>query len=136
MKYFFVRHGPTEVGFSDDGSKFLNLEVSEFQKFVEGWGFQHKTSSPRYPQSKGFVEAAAGIIKQSLKKTGESYVALQTYHSTPLNNGYSPSVLLMEGRLRTSLPAADSALQPKQVDKDQINLWEECSRKQQKCNYD
>lgn len=82
------------------------------------------------------MEVAVGIIKPSLKKTGDSYLALQAYRSTPLGNGYSPAELLMGRRLRTSLPTADSLLQPSQVDKEALNLWEERRIMNQKRNYD
>lgn len=136
LKSFFARHGTPEVVFSDNGPQFRKIQGSEFQKFAESWGFEHRTSSPRYPQSNGFVEVAVGIIKRSLKKTGDSYVALQAYRSTPLGNGYSPAELLMGRRLRTSLPTADSLLQPRHVDKESLDLWEERRIMNQKRNYD
>lgn len=136
LKSFFARHGTPEVVFTDNGPQFRKIQGSEFQKFAESWGFEHRTSSPRYPQSKGFVEVAVGIIKRSLKKTGDSYVPLQAYRSTPLGNGYSPAELLMGRRLRISLPTADSLLQPSQVNKEALNLWEERRIMNQKRNYD
>lgn len=108
---------------------------SEFHRFAREWGFEHRTSSPRYPQSNGFVEGAVGIIKKSLKKTSDSYIALQSYRATPLGNGYSPAELLMGRKLRTSLPSAPSTLEPKLVNTQELKRWER-RRTQQKSNYD
>ena len=40
----------------------------------------------------------------------DSYKALIVYHSTPLQNDYSPSELLMNRKLRTPLPIIESQL--------------------------
>ena len=59
--------------------------------------FDHVTSSPPvYPQANGEAERAMKTIKQLLEKNSDPYLALLAYHSTPLENGYSPSELLME----------------------------------------
>ena len=53
MKSIFARHGISEVVRSDNGPQF---SAEEFTKFANCFGFQHVTSSPRYPQSNGQVE--------------------------------------------------------------------------------
>ena len=63
MKSIFARHGIPEVLMSDNGPH--NYVFAEFPK---NYGFNHITSSPRYPQSNGEAEWAAKTIKQLLKK--------------------------------------------------------------------
>ncbi|GAB6024378.1 hypothetical protein CHUAL_009544 [Chamberlinius hualienensis] len=55
--------------------------------------FTHCTSSPIFPQSKGFVEAAVKI-KEILWKVEDGYKAFQL--ATPLSNDFSPAELLLE----------------------------------------
>lgn len=136
VKSIFARHGTPETVFSDNGPQFKKLDGSAFRQFAEEWGFEHVTSSPRFPQSNGFVEAAVRIIKKSLQKTGDSYVALQAYRATPLANGFSPAELLMGRRLRTSVPAVSSSLDPAVVDNTALRAWELRRAAQQKRNHD
>ena len=55
MKRVFSRHGIPDIVFSDNGPQF---DSNEFRDFAADWGFQHITSSPKYPQSNGEVERA------------------------------------------------------------------------------
>ena len=47
-----------------------------------------------------------------VKKSDNPYIALMIYLSTPLHNGFSPSVLLMNRKLCTTLSILESQLQP------------------------
>lgn len=136
LKSIFARHGTPETVFSDNGPQFQKIDSSEFFKFSQDWGFHHKTSSPKFPQSNGFVESAVKIIKRSMKKTDDAYRALQSYRATPLENGYSPAELLMGRRIRTSLPTVGSRLNPKTPDPDLLKNWEQQSRDKEKMNFD
>ena len=51
--------------------------------------------------------------KSSQKKNDDPYLALLTYRSTPLENGYSPAELLMGRKLRTTIPVVPTQLLPK-----------------------
>ncbi|UYV67056.1 hypothetical protein LAZ67_4003775 [Cordylochernes scorpioides] len=105
LKSIFARHGTPETVRSDNGPQFQKVLGSEFgSRFSKEWSFKHITSSPRFPQSNGFVEAIIKNIKQSLKKEEDCYLTLQAYRTMPLENGYSPAELLMGRRLRTSGP--------------------------------
>ncbi|XP_064468672.1 uncharacterized protein K02A2.6-like [Ornithodoros turicata] len=136
LKSIFARHGTPEVLISDNEPQFRRLVGSDFATFAKEWSFEHRTSSPRFPQSNGFVEAAVRVIKLSLKKSDDAYKALQSYRATPLGNGFSPAELLMGRRLRTSLPTAASLLSPKTPDRNQLRQWEERRIEMQKRNYD
>ena len=136
IKSIFARHGIPEVVISDNGPQFLPLFTSAFGKFAEEWNFQHVTSSPKYAQSNGFVEAAVKIIKRSLKKEGDSYIALLSYRSTPLENGFSPAELLFGRRLRSRLPVISSQLQPQIVNQRNLSKIENNQKMKQKKMYD
>ena len=53
LKSCFAQHGTPEVLRSDNGQQFNSSEIKEFTK---QWCIDHRTSSPKYPQSNGEVE--------------------------------------------------------------------------------
>ena len=83
--------------FSDNCPQFLSCE---FKQFAKDYGFEHITSSPHYPQSKGEVELAVQTLKAILNKMNDEYLGLLSYRNTPLKNGYSPAQLNMGRRLK------------------------------------
>ena len=52
FKVQFARHGIPEVLISNNGPEF---DIQEFKNFSTDWQFEHRTSSPRYPQANGKV---------------------------------------------------------------------------------
>lgn len=136
LKSIFARHGTPEIVYSDNGPQFQRLVNSEFTQFARDWKFHHITSSPKFAQSNGFVEAGVKKIKASWKKTDDAYRALQAYRATPLVNGFSPAELLMGRRIRTSLPIANHLLEPKTDDHTELREWEEKNKLTQKTNFD
>ena len=88
MKSLVARHGVPESLTSDNGPQYA---ADQFKSFAKEYGFTHLTSSPRYPQGNGFAERAVRTVKSLLTKSNDPYVALMSYRSTPLENGYSPS---------------------------------------------
>ena len=92
------------MGPSTEQIPFVNLPPS--------MAFVHTTSSPRYPEANGEVERAVRTAKSLLRKNDDIYSALLTYRSNPLQNGLSPSELLMGRRLRTQLPIHPNNLYP------------------------
>ena len=46
----------------------IDYSSYEFKKFSKSWDFIHKTSSPKFPQSSGFVERTIQTIKETLRK--------------------------------------------------------------------
>ena len=82
---------------SDNGPQYAS---QEFSTFADSYGFQHTTSSPRYPQSNGQAERAVKTVKQMLKQSGDPYLALLNYRATPLPwCKRSPAELLMGRRM-------------------------------------
>jgi len=131
-KSIFARHGIPETVMSDNGPQFEPVRTSKFSEFAVEYGFRHITSSPRFPQSNGFVEATVKIVKQHLKKNNDAYKALLEYRATPLSNGYSPADML----LRLLLPMPQGKLKPKSVNLEDLLPKEETRRMKQKSNYD
>ena len=106
LKSIFARHGIAQILVSDNGPQYSS---SSFQEFAKKYGFQHTTSSPRYPQANGEAERAVKTVKRLLKSE-DPYLALLSYRSTPLKIGFSPAELLMGRNLRTTLPTTDRQL--------------------------
>ncbi len=132
-KSLFARHGIPEEVFSDNGPCYSG---ESFAQFSDDYGFTHKTSSPRYPQSNGLAERTVQTVKNLLQKADDPYLALLQYRATPLQNGYSPSELLMGRKLRTNVPIAVSNLDPKWPYLDTVKNREGIIRKKQAKNYD
>lgn len=115
---------------SDNGPQFSS---ERYSKFAEKYHFQHVTSSPYFPQSNGEAERAVGTIKRMLNKEKYLYLA---YRSTPLQNGYCPSELLMSRKYRTTVPIAREQRSPKVPDMGLVKSKDKTCKKTQKQNYD
>ena len=133
MKSIFARHGIPQKVMSDNGPQFAS---SLFKGFAIDYGFTHHTSSPRYPQANGEAERAVKTIKALLKNADDPYLALLAYRATPLQNGYSPSELLMNRKLRTTVPMVPNQMQPSLPDYNLLQKKEKVSREHQKLNFD
>jgi hypothetical protein len=112
LKELFSTHRIPDIVISDNGPQFASETFSDFAKT---YGFTHNTSSPRYPQANGESERAVRTAKEILKKNQDPYLALLSYHSTPLQNGLSPSQLLMGRQLKTQLPVHLVNLKPRDL---------------------
>ena len=111
MKSIFARHGIPQVVRSDNGPQF---SAEEFTKFSNSFGFQHVTSSPRYPQSNGQVERMVQTMKKMIQKSDDPYLAIMSYRATPHPwCDLSPAELLMGRRMRTTIPQTKELLTPK-----------------------
>ena len=60
-KSILARFGIRKTVVSDNGPQYSS---HQYKTFAKEWGFQHDTSSPRYPKSKGFVERAIQTVKK------------------------------------------------------------------------
>lgn len=105
MKSIFARHGIPLVVVSDNGPCYNS---KEFHDFAAHYYFKHVTSSPHHAQSNRKAEKGVHIVKQLLKKASDGksdpYLALLSYRATPLEHGASPAELLMNRKIRTTLP--------------------------------
>lgn len=112
LKCIFARYGVPKYLICDN-NPFNSFKV---RKFAKDWDFEHKFSSPRFPQSNGMAERAVGIVKNILRKTNDINVGLMEYRNTPLSDlNLSPAQLMFNRRLKTKLPMTDKLL------KTQIN---------------
>ena len=131
MKELFSTHGIPDIIVSDNGPQFSS---DAFRLFATEYDFVHVTSSPKYPRANGEVERSVLMVKALLRKNEDPYQALLAYRSTPLQNGFSPSELLMGRRLRTKVPAAmPSVLKPnvQDTERQRVQLREDDYRSKQ-----
>ena len=129
----FARHGIPEIVVSDNGPQF---SAELYATFAKDYGFEHVTSSPYYPQGNGEAERAVKTIKGLLRKSGDPYLSLLAYRSTPLENGYSPAQLLMSRNLRTTLPTTREQRCPKVVNPLDLEERDDRLKDRQKRNFD
>ena len=101
LKSIFSRHGLPQVVVSDNGPQHSSTVFIEFAILHS---FTHITSSPHIPQANRTAEHAVHTVKPLLSKSNDLYVATLAYHSTPLEDGYSPAQLLRGKQLRTLVP--------------------------------
>ena len=133
VKKVFSRHGICDVLFTDNGPQFAS---AEFKAFANDWGFEHITSSPRYPQANGEAERAVQNIKSILNKCKDEYAALLNYRNTPLQNGFSPAQLSMGRRLKTRVPCNPEDLKPQTPDQTILRRKEKAYRDRMRYDYD
>jgi transposase InsO family protein len=133
MKKTFARHGIPVTCVSDNGPCYAS---QQFKAFAESYGFNHITSSPRFPQANGEAESAVRIAKNLLKKANDPHLALLSHRSSPLQHGYSPAQLLMSRQLRSTLPTTTSFLHPQLPDYQALRAADDNIKQHQKVNYD
>ena len=133
LSEIFSTHGIPDTVISDNGPQYASWQ---FRKFAEDWGFTHVTSSPLHPQANGEVERAIQTTKNILKKNSNMYLGLLAYRSAPLQNGATPSEILMGRKIRTKLPTVPANLLPKPIDNEELIRKEEMYRENYKRNYD
>ena len=78
----------------------------------------HITSSPRYPQSNGFIERMVQTVKIILEKAKQSrmdyQMALLNLRTTPLDSQFpSPAEILHSRKIRTKIPTLLNTNNPK-----------------------
>lgn len=117
LESILARHGKPNIVKTDNGPQFKS---PDFRKLAKDWEFVHITSSPRFPQSNGFAESMVKVAKSLLKKNENLHQALLEYRSTPLANGFSPSELLMNRKLRSSVPIIESKLLPRKQNMNEL----------------
>ena len=111
----YARYGVPDTLVTDNGPQFAS---AEFARFARTWGFEHITSSPRYPQSNGKAENAVKTLKRlflKCKEAGQSeFLALLDWRNTPSEGvGTSPAQRFLGRRCKTLLPVTGSLLEPR-----------------------
>ena len=133
LKSVFSRHGIPEIVRSDNGPQYSS---AEFMSFASSYGFQHLTSSPKFPQSNGQAERAVQTIRNLLKKLDDLYTSLLSYRATPLSwCDLSPAEFSM-GRLQTSVPLTDKMLIPQWIYLETFRELDKKQKAKQKENFD
>lgn len=118
LKSWFATHGIPAKLESDNGPQYASME---FRRFASDWGFQHSTSSPKYPKSNGLAERFVQTAKQLLRKCtadkSDVKMALLVYRNTPRSDALgSPSQRLMSRATRSIIPVDEQQLKPKVID--------------------
>jgi transposase InsO family protein len=122
----FSRYGIPDQLVGDNGPQFISADFSEFYKNIGSL-----TSHAHYPHANGEAERAVQTVKDLLTKAKDPYKALMNYRNTPLEGiNQSPGQLMMERRLKTSLPTAAPLLKSRASEEVQQIL------KKQKQYYD
>ena len=106
LKQVFSEYGVPQTVMTDNGPPFSS---KEFAAFANQYCFDHVTSSPRYPQSNGFIERMVQTVKQSMRKCAaaghDPNLAMLVYRATPLTTSIpSPGELLNGRKYRALLP--------------------------------
>lgn len=109
MKTYFATFGICSELRTDNGGQF---DSYRFQQFTKDYNFVHNSNSPKFSQSNGAVEASVKVAKSLLEKNGDHYQeAVLCYRSTPLENGFCPSELMMGRKFKTQLPMLPKKLE-------------------------
>ena len=134
LRAIFSRHGIPEVLRCDNGPQYSSTEM---EQFALQYGFKLITSSPKYPQSNGFIERMVKTVKQLLSQASDPTLALLSYRSTPLPwCRHSPSELSMGRCLRTRLPQTKEHFIPNWNYLTAFRKQEEVHKKKQRQAYD
>jgi len=114
----FCRTAVPDMVWSDGGPQFTS---KYFNNFAKHWGFEHKKSSPHYPQSNGKIEATIKSMKKIIasswgKRSMNVSVmcrALLQYRNTPSHkDGQSPAQKLFGRPIQDTLPAHRRSFAP------------------------
>ncbi|XP_062621197.1 uncharacterized protein K02A2.6-like [Saccostrea cucullata] len=140
LKSIFARHGIPQYVRSDCGPQYTSAEFNMFKKFAEEWGFTHQKSSPNYQQSNGlaerFVQSAKNMLNKAHKEGKDPYLSMLAYRNTPIEDVGSPAQLLMNRRLRSTIPATNKILRPRCVNLKTTREKIQNSKQKQKFYYD
>lgn len=118
LKEIFAEQGTPERLMSDNGPQYSSAIFADFAK---EWNFHHVTSSPRYPQSNGFIERQVQTVKDAMVKAkkGNTDVnkALQCLRATPVDSHLpSPAELLLGRKIQTNIPTRSTNQSPHKDD--------------------
>ena len=112
LKQVFSEYGVPQTIMTDNGPSFSS---KEFAVFANQYHFDHTTSSPRYPQSNGFIERMVQTVKQSMRKCAtaghDPNLAMLIYRATLLITSIPSPAELLNGRKYRALFPGRSPIQ-------------------------
>ena len=111
LQLMCARYGVMETLVCDN-----QFDCGAVNAFARDYGITVVTSSPRMPSANGAAERAVQTFKNLMKKNSDPYLALLSYRTTPLADGYSPAEKLFGRKLRTNVPQAPAKLLPSYSD--------------------
>ena len=117
LKSVCARYGVMETLVCDN-----QFDCAAVNTFARDYGVTVVTSSPRMPAANGAAERAVQTFKNLMKKNTDPYLALLSYRTTPLADGYSPAEKLFGRKLRTNVPQAPQKLLPTYSDVVRRNI--------------
>ena len=101
MRSIFARHAVPKVVFNDNGPQYSS---HDFKKYFKLRDFIHKTFSPEFPKSNGFLERAIQTVNKTLWKyradNSDPYLVMLALRTAKNSSGTSTSELLMKRKLR------------------------------------
>ena len=132
LKQVFSEFGVPQSVMTDNGPPF---SLKEFTAFANQYHFDHITSSPRYPQSNGFIERMVQTVKQYMRKCAaaghDPHLAMLLYRATPLTTSIPSRAELLNGRkyrallpTRTPIQSPHSQVAREQMVKDKEKMCE------------
>lgn len=129
----FARWGILQELHSDNGTQFSRIDFTDSCK---GWGIQHITSRPHYPQSNWAVERAVKTAKHILRQPSP-HLAFLSYRATPIAaTGASPAQLMQGQQIRTTLPVLEKNLRPCHYNFEQVAEKDKEAKAVYKCFFD
>ena len=100
LKTIFAEYGVPATVYTDQATQFIS---QQFKQFALQYRFEVQHSSPRYPQSNGFIEAMVKVVyvKGIMENAGESdsdpHLAMLFFRATPFRPGQlSPGEMLSQ----------------------------------------
>lgn len=139
LAQLFTDFGIPRVLRSDNGPCFSS---GSFRSFLTQYGIEHRTSSPRFPQSNGMAERHIQTIKNLMKKCIRENKPwlneLLALRNTPIDAQlpYSPAQLLQGRSLHEGLPINTEKLIPKSYDRSLVRSGLEIRQANQKLYHD
>ena len=98
------------------------------------------TSSPEYQRSNGLAEKLVQTLKKllskSLKSGSDANLVILRYRNTPIGNEGSPAQLLMDRRLRETLPVLETQYLPRTIHPSVVKKKQKERQDRQKYYYD
>ena len=124
----FSEFGKPQIFRSDNGPCYSS---QEFRFFMQNWLFEHRTSSPHYPQSNGLAESMVKVSKNLIEKVVRQDLPwnqlLLDYRCTPISSEIpSPAEILFGRKLQSSI-----SILPSQVINDRISKQRELIAKKE-----